>query len=109
MMTHFNRFPRRWSALLVVLVVASASAGVTPSVDTGSAVPGAVSSPINRAQLRCWQKGRLLFEEVGWQLSGTPKELGNNPLRFYPAGGGQKDALYLISMGESLCLYRAGD
>jgi hypothetical protein len=74
--------------------------------DKLATTPVAGESDPKRSSLRCWQNGKLLFEEMDWQsfsinnktnvLSFEHKLLSNQTLS-------------LIDLGESVCLYRRID
>ena len=65
-----------------------------------------LASDPNLSSLRCWQKGKLLFEEVDWRAFnlGDKKNIltfSHKTLR--------NQTLSLIDLGETVCVYRKVD
>jgi len=93
---------------VLAIATCTASAGVVNKelekmVEENSA---RLASDPNRSSLRCWQHGKLLFEEVDWRsfnlndkknvVTFTHKTLRNQTLS-------------LVDLGETVCVYRKVD
>lgn len=84
------------SATMAGMVNKELSEELTASPVTGKTDP-------NHASLRCWQNGKLLFEELDWQSFSINNK--DNVLSFEHKEL-NKQSLSLINLGETVCLYR---
>ena len=53
-----------------------------------------------RAVMKCWQEGRLIFEELDWESAGA-KDLGAGPVLRSHAG--DYGRMQLMAFGETFC------
>lgn len=90
-------------AAATVLLAAPARAGVTGAEAIGSpgTEPGDGAAPVY--QLRCWQHGRLLFEE---QLASLPNERATYGLRISGIDRYQRP-VYVAETQNATCLIRS--
>ena len=65
-----------------------------------SKISSASALPSNN--LRCWQKGKLLFEELNYGLSSN----NNMHMIKFNHNQKQKQSLGLINLGETICVYQ---
>lgn len=102
---------RHFRLLLVGLIAigtCNASAGVINKeleqlVDESNAQ---LHSDPNRSTLRCWQHGKLLFEEADWRSFNIKDQ--KNVLNFTHKTL-RNQSLSLVNFGETVCLYRKVD
>ncbi len=80
--------PRYAAAWLTLLASALAQ--------TASADPAESASP----RLRCWQEGKLLFEETGWRSLSAPAR----PERALHSGDSPGAVVSLFDLGSAICL-----
>lgn len=106
-MSTFVETARRWAlpALLAALAVPIAAAGITGKVDAAppsSSQPKAKASPAAPPsyQLRCWQYGRLILEEVTRDI---PSESALDVMRLHDRNGGQ---VLLMETNNATCLVK---
>lgn len=96
-------------AVLITLAagLASAAVGLNPSaVGLPSKDQPAPSKPAQPASLRCWQFGKLLFEETGF----TPDPnttLPPNTALSWSRSLPNPHSLQLLNLGDTTCLYSA--
>jgi len=88
-----------------VVIASSASAGVVNKelekmVEENSAK---LASDPDRSSLRCWQHGKLLFEEVDWRSFDINDK--KNVLTFAHKTL-RNQSLSLVDFGETVCVYR---
>ncbi|MDX1452592.1 MAG: hypothetical protein R3183_08530 [Oleiphilaceae bacterium] len=62
------------------------------------------SMPLSRSNLRCWQEGKLLFEET--QVNERSLERARQVLIFDQERAYEPSQLYLIESGSATCLYK---
>jgi len=98
------------TALLGVLAIATctASAGVVNKelekmVEENAA---RLASDPDRSSLRCWQYGKLMFEEVDWRAFNLSDK--KNVVNFSHKTL-RNQTLSLIDLGETFCVYRKVD
>ena len=60
-----------------------------------------VVTKIKERQLRCWQEGILIFEEIDWVPDAA---LDSKSARRFQRGA--KEALYIFNFGDTFCVYR---
>lgn len=77
----------------------AASGAPAPEVDTRHAPPARPASPPAQ-RMRCWQHGRLLFEEY---VSPLPESAA----RYRLTTPGGRSPVYLLDTGNGLCLVQS--
>ena len=91
-------------SVIAILTFTNVDAGVTntqreKNMDKGNSE----STEIKVSRLRCWQEGKLLFEEQGWRSLTLNNK--NNVLPFTHSE--TADRLSVINMGDTLCVFKS--
>lgn len=81
---------------LFLSMVALCTFSTATSIATAQDDKGSYQSP----RLRCWQEGRLLFEQVGWKTLSVP--VSEHAVLGPKSDTGRE--LYLIQVGQATCL-----
>lgn len=94
-------------AASLLLLTGNTSAGVVnKEMEKLMAEPGPSTSDPNRSSLRCWQYGKLLFEEMDWRGDSLTDK--KDVLSFAHVSL-RNQTLSLVDLGETVCLYRKVD
>jgi len=93
---------------VLAIATCTASAGVVNKelekmVEENSA---RLASDPNRSSLRCWQHGKLLFEEVDWRAFNLAD---NKNVTTFSHKTLRNQTLSLVDLGETVCVYRKVD
>ena len=93
---------------IIAIATCSASAGVVNKelekmVEDNQ--PKLASDP-NQSSLRCWQEGKLLFEEVNWRAFNLAD---NKNVMTFTHKKLRNQTLSLIDFGKTMCVYRKVD
>jgi hypothetical protein len=104
----FNRNSRSrsgvvWPAVLSVLMMAALAVAADNPRNPLDAASASAAPPAEKGfQVRCWQYGRLLFEESDLQL--PPEVTGGLKLR---GTDRNRQPVYITDTGSSTCLIRS--
>jgi len=90
-------------ASLVTMIVCS---GFTLAADKKTRAKDDNHTQAENSRLRCWQQGKLLFNEVDWHSFTVANK--ENVINF-TKDDKDNQTLSLINMGETICLYQKKD
>jgi hypothetical protein len=88
-------------ALLLALLLAPAASALAAGPSLRTEAPAAETA---RPRVRCWQEGRLLFEEAGWQSLAATARPDRQLHVSAPAGSTPTSALVIFEAGTATCL-----
>ena len=94
------------AVLLASLAIMIVCSGLTSAAEKKVITKNAKHSKVENSQLRCWQQGKLLFNEMNWHSFTVANK--ENVLNFTKDDKDNR-TLSLINMGETICLYQKKD
>lgn len=86
-----------------LILIASTSLSQAALADIKKGNGNGEKKPEPASQLRCWQNGKLLFDEADWDS----KQLDSlkSSIKFSQGKDSKKDA-YVINFDETVCLFK---
>lgn len=89
---------------LSLLLISSVDAGIVDASKPEVSVP-TLSRHTTKAvsQLRCWQQGKMVFEELNW----VKPDFEKSSQVSFDGNASVAEKMTVFSLGESICTYRS--